>query len=254
MFWLFAVTFPQTLHAAIYKWKDDKGKTHFTDDRSKIPAQFRQQKPHFTPSRSKPQTAPAQKKFGGTGSTKSQFSISGPVEKFYAMDRMGRQKAINIDSNTAVFAVATWCHYSKRFVNFLNDPNIAAKMRELKLVFVFEDEWPTIKKNLDKSVKKGEITQAQANEQLTRLKQKANWGMAYDPSFMDDLPSEHYFASARSTKLKNIYPNSFPSAYSLSKNNFKNSISKWIRSQFKDQKDTQDFLVAEYKKYNKGHK
>ena len=109
-------------------------------------------------------------------------------------------------------------------------------------------------KNLDKSVKKGEITQAQANEQLTRLKQKANWGMAYDPSFMDDLPSEHYFASARSTKLKNIYPNSFPSAYSLSKNNFTNSISKWIRSQFKDQKDTQDFLVAEYKKYNKGQK
>jgi len=51
---------------------------------------------------------------------------------------------------------------------------------------------------------------------LTRLKQKANWGIACDPSFMDDLPSEHYFASARSTKLKNIYPNSFPSAYSLS--------------------------------------
>jgi clan AA aspartic protease (TIGR02281 family) len=28
-------------HSAIYKWKDDKGKTHFTDSLSKIPAQYR---------------------------------------------------------------------------------------------------------------------------------------------------------------------------------------------------------------------
>jgi clan AA aspartic protease (TIGR02281 family) len=28
-------------HSAIYKWKDDKGKTHFTDNLSKIPPQYR---------------------------------------------------------------------------------------------------------------------------------------------------------------------------------------------------------------------
>jgi clan AA aspartic protease (TIGR02281 family) len=33
---------PVLTHSKIYKWKDDKGKTHFTDSLSKIPAQYRE--------------------------------------------------------------------------------------------------------------------------------------------------------------------------------------------------------------------
>ena len=38
-----ALTFgyPQTSEADLYKWKDDNGKTHFTDDPGKIPPQYR---------------------------------------------------------------------------------------------------------------------------------------------------------------------------------------------------------------------
>jgi hypothetical protein len=176
------------------------------------------------------------------------------VETFYAMDQTGRRRTLNIDNNTALFAVATWCHYSKKFINYLNDPLISARMTGLNFIFVFKDEWPTIKKNLGKSVAKGELTQAQADKRLNQLKQKADWGMVYDPSFMNDLPSEYYFATDRFKKLRSIYPKAIPQAYSTSKNNFDNSVSQWIRSQFKDDKETQNFLVAEYKKYNQGEK
>ena len=38
--WVF-LFFASPSHSAIYKWKDDKGKTHFTDSLSKIPPQYR---------------------------------------------------------------------------------------------------------------------------------------------------------------------------------------------------------------------
>ena len=45
MFGVIAVTFvlfhAQPSFAGVYKWKDDQGRTHFTDDPSKIPAQYR---------------------------------------------------------------------------------------------------------------------------------------------------------------------------------------------------------------------
>jgi len=33
--------FAASSHSAIYKWKDDNGKIHFTDNPSKIPPQYR---------------------------------------------------------------------------------------------------------------------------------------------------------------------------------------------------------------------
>lgn len=253
IFIILAVTSPQTLHATIFKWKDKKGKTHFTDDRLKIPPQFRQEKPHFTPAPAKAKASSTEKISDETDNIKPQPS-DGLIETFYAMDRTGQKKAIKIEKNTALFAVATWCHYSKRFINYLNAPQITAKMKDLNLIFVFKDEWPTIKRNLGKSVAKGEITQAQANKQLTYLKQKAKGEIVYDPTFINDLPSKHYFVTERFTKLKNIYPTSIPRAYSPSQNSFENSITQWIKSHFKNQKATKAFLVAEYKKYSQGEK
>ncbi len=43
LLWLF----PAPVDAAIYKWKDDQGKTHFTDDKSKIPLKYREQLEKF---------------------------------------------------------------------------------------------------------------------------------------------------------------------------------------------------------------
>ncbi len=38
---LFVLIFAAPSHSAIFKWKDENGKTHFTDDISKIPSQYR---------------------------------------------------------------------------------------------------------------------------------------------------------------------------------------------------------------------
>jgi len=37
------------LEAAIYKWKDEKGKIHFTDDPNRVPEKYRQEKLKFRP-------------------------------------------------------------------------------------------------------------------------------------------------------------------------------------------------------------
>ncbi len=248
MLLILGVAFPENLAAAIYKWKDENGKVHFTDNRSKIPLKYRKQKPHFapTPASKKPKIPSARKDFQPEGSAQ--------VEGISARDRRGKKTSITADSETAVFAVATWCSYSQRFINYLNDPNISGKMDGINLVFLFNDEWPHIKKNLDKSVKKGKLTPAQASEQLKYLKKKAKGKMVYDPSFMKGLPSEYYFAPDLDGDWKDIFPKAFPVAFSPSNDNFDHSIAQWIRSQFEDEEATQDFLVAEYLKYNKGEK
>ena len=43
--------------AAVYKWKDDQGKVHFTDDKSKIPLKFRKQTQKMKGMAPPPQTA-----------------------------------------------------------------------------------------------------------------------------------------------------------------------------------------------------
>jgi hypothetical protein len=40
---IFLLMIPCIVHGAIYKWTDEKGTVHFTDDESTIPAEYRQQ-------------------------------------------------------------------------------------------------------------------------------------------------------------------------------------------------------------------
>ena len=127
-------------------------------------------------------------------------------------------------------------------------------MQHLNLIFVFEDEWPYIKKWIDKSVKKGRLTQAQADERLRRYKEAARGEIVYKPAFLRDLPGKYYFATPAATKLKKIFPKAIPKAYSPSQENFDQGVSKWLRIQFQDEEDTRDYLVAEFKKYNNGEK
>jgi len=246
------LVFPEAPVAAVYKWKDDNGKLHFTDQPSKIPPKYRKKhgKPIYKTIPQKGETS---------GSTRRSSVETAPIEseepgEFSVVNSYGQRTSITVKDNTALFAVATWCHYSKRFVRFLNDPSVASKMRHLDLIFVFEDEWPYMKKQFDKSVGKNGVTQRRVDDQLRRYKDKARGKSIYKPEFTRDLPGKHFFATHAATKLARLFPKSVPSAYSSSQENFNQSISKWLRIQFKDQPSTRDFLRAEYSKYNKGEK
>jgi len=245
-FFIIGLVFPQTSDAAIYKWRDDKGKLHFTDSPSKIPLKY--QKKHGKPVyKSKPLTTQS----SPVGSATSEGNGS---DKFYAFNSLGQRTPIIIKDNTAVFAVATWCPYSTKLVRFLNDPNISSKIKHLDLIFIFKDEWPHIKKQLDKSVGKGNFTQGQADEQLQHYKKMAKGKPVYEPDFLKNLPGKYYFATSAATKLKKIFPNNVPMVYSRSQKNFGHNIMKWLRLQFDGQKATRDYLRAEFKKYNEGKK
>lgn len=237
---------PQGLEAAVYKWRDDKGKLHFTDHPSKIPLKYR--KKHSKPVYGSP---PPQTGLSSFGSTAGGSEEAGD---FSAFDSFGRRVPITVTDDTVMFAMATWCPYSKKLVKFLNDPDVARKMQHLNLIFIFHDEWPYIRKWLDKSVRKGQLTQQQAERQFERFQEKADGKIVFDPNFLTDLPGKHYFATHAATKLKNIFPGSIPRVYSPSQENFGHGISKWLYLQFKGEVSTRDYLMAEFKKYNKGKK
>jgi hypothetical protein len=243
------LVFPKTSGAAVYKWKDDNGKLHFTDQPSKIPLKYRKKhgKPIYKSRPSQSQTP------GSTQRSQVLIPEEGPGE-FSVVNSYGQRTSITVKDNTALFALATWCPYSKKFVRFLNDPSVSSKMRNLDLVFIFKDEWSYIEKWLNKSVGKNGFTQQQADEQLERYKEQAKGKVIYNSAFTRDLPGKHYFATPAATKLGSIFPKSIPSAYSSSQEDFEQSISKWLRIQFKGRKSTRDFLRAEYRKYNKGEK
>jgi hypothetical protein len=42
----FALIWLADAEAAIYKWKDENGKTHFTDDSTKVPQEFQDKPPN----------------------------------------------------------------------------------------------------------------------------------------------------------------------------------------------------------------
>jgi hypothetical protein len=243
---------PQISFAAVYKWKDDNGKLHFTDQPSKIPPKYR--KKHGKPVY---KSLPPNNQTPGT--TRNSPIGGVPIEseepgEFSVVNSYGQRTSITVDDNSALFAVATWCHYSKKFIRFLNDPRVASKMRHLDLIFVFEDEWPYMKKQFDKSVGKNGVTQRQVDEHFRRYKDKAGGKPLYNPDFTRNLPGKHYFATPAATKLGKIFPKFVPSAYSPSKEIFERSIARWIRTQFNDQTSTRDFLIAEFGKYNNGEK
>ncbi len=238
---IIGLAFPQASGAAIYKWKDDNGKLHFTDQPSKIPLKYRKEhgKPVYKTLPSETQDSPA-----GSASIEGEGS-----DKFYAFNNLGQRMPIIVRDNTVLFALATWCPYSKKLVRFLNNPSIAREMKHLELIFIFEDEWPHIKQGIDESVGKGGLTQKQADEQLQYYKKKAEGKIVYNPAFIKNLPGKHYFATSGATKLQKIFPKKIPRVYSSSQKDFDQGVKKWLGIQFDDRKGTRDYLRDEYGKY-----
>ena len=242
------LVFPQDSDAAVYKWRDENGKLHFTDQPHKIPKKYQQKhnKPVYDSIR--PKTERSSK---GSSAPDAALSATG---EFSAFDSHGRRISISVDDNTALFAMATWCPYSKKLARFLSDPDVARRMQHLNLVFVFKDEWPYIKKWLGKSVKSGQLTQEEADERLERYKEMSKGEIVYDTDFLKDLPGKHYFVTRAATKLQKIFPGSIPNVYSPEQEDFNQGVTRWLRTQFSDDEATQNYLVAEFKQYNKGKK
>ena len=89
------VVFPQTLFAEIIKWKDDKGKTHFTDNILKVPPQYRTGMDRSTPAYNKPKASPIPPK---ASKEKTNFRTSSRAQnkKFSGIDRGSRQVSSNV--------------------------------------------------------------------------------------------------------------------------------------------------------------
>ena len=120
---------PQTSDAAVYKWRDDKGKLHFTDQPYKILNQY--QKKHGKPVYG---SIPPKTQNSSFGSESSGSSGSGDYSAF---NSYGQKVDITVKDNTVLFAMATWCPYSKKLVRFLKDPSVARRMKDLELIFIF---------------------------------------------------------------------------------------------------------------------
>lgn len=106
----------------------------------------------------------------------------------------GSTDTVTPGAGVIVAQIATWCPYSRQYIDFLKDPATAPYVKGKKLVFLLEqDEWPTIRSQFDDALKSGELTQAKVDERIAQLKDDAGNAPVYDPDMLQNLPGNYYF-------------------------------------------------------------
>ncbi len=101
----------------------------------------------------------------------------------------GGKSRLVVDDNTVVFRVATWCHYSVELIEYLGSAKVAPYLKGIKLVFVFEDEWPTIQAEVRAQMKeKGNWSEQAELRRMTELRAAAKGALVFDPDILKAVP------------------------------------------------------------------
>lgn len=120
----------------------------------------------------------------------------------------GSEVKLTPDANTIITQIATWCPYSKKYVEFLRDPEAQALLDEKKFLFLLEkSEWPKVREKLVEQ--SPNATREQIDQQLEELKEEAGYAPVYQPAVLETLPGQYYFIPPNSS----IKGESFPEAY-----------------------------------------
>lgn len=120
----------------------------------------------------------------------------------------GSTVTLTPDDNTVIAQIATWCPYSKQYVEFLRDPDAQALWQGKQFVFLLEQsEWPTVKKHLAEQMENA--TPEEIDRQLEQLQDDAGHAPVFAPATLESLPGKYYFLPPDSK----IAGTSFPEAY-----------------------------------------
>jgi hypothetical protein len=125
----FALLWVVDADAAIYKWKDENGKTHFTDDPTNVPEAYRQ-KP-FLKGIQRQKEAPNSKK----GKVQSEGDTSGEIEGVESEKKEGdKQEGLTDAQRSTVEAVVNFLKEDiSRYNKYYTYPPSRSKFRMIKL-------------------------------------------------------------------------------------------------------------------------
>jgi tannase/feruloyl esterase/VCBS repeat protein len=113
------------------------------------------------------------------------------------VDASGQSVKIEFDENTVLVGTATWCSACRNFKDWIQQPELAAQLQDLRIIFAFSDE------------------------------SAMGQGLIYDPSFIENVPGEVVFIASDSQ----VAPTSYPTVYDSNLDTF-NDISafEWVQS------------------------
>ena len=175
-FTVFLLMIPCIVHAAIYKWIDEKGTVHFTDDESTIPAKYRQQVENIV--------LPEGSKFitegGGKGNETAGSPTAGSLEQDVSLWSSGVISrtdtgtiVVTVEGKDIVFFVS-----SNTRITTDNEKNVSAselkKGRPVTIEYIQQDD-----KNVARSIR---VTLFQEKAPPAVEQQEGGAGQMQDPS------------------------------------------------------------------------
>lgn len=132
------------------------------------------------------------------------------VDRITVLDDDGSKVGISSGGKTIIAQMATWCPFSRQYLDFLNDPEVKTQLSGYTFVFLFEqDEWPTVERHVREGAAEEHLSEQQIRARLKELKADAGYAPVFSPQFLEELPGKHYFVPAKST----IFGRGFPSIY-----------------------------------------
>lgn len=158
---------------------------------------------------------------GGNGG--ASVSTEGPREptRLTVLSSLGVETRLNIDEQTEVLVVATWCPYTRQTDAVLRDPRGRPYVRGKRLIYLLA--WDELDRKANAWVRDGRMTRAQADELIAR--QPEGRPRLVDPEFVDGAATHriYYYDSSHP-----VVTDGFPSAYSGPPNVFRLNYGVWF--------------------------
>ncbi len=121
------------------------------------------------------------------------------------MTEDGKQVDLTVDNKTILTAVATWCPYSQQYIEVLNDSEIKPYIKDYKLIFVFENEYPEMKARIQYGCEEGLYSEGECQELSRSLEEKENQGgLLWNPDFLNNVPGDFYFFPVNSIDVSSV--------------------------------------------------
>jgi hypothetical protein len=157
----------------------------------------------------------------------AQFLVSSWADALKLADAYKNPQDVNITAGDGVFLIATWCPYSRIFVNSLLDDRVKPYLENKKIVFIIPPEWTKYSPNDSKSkYRKTQEEIKQIQEQVPEF--------VFRPDVLNSLKWPYYFFNFLDPNVQdaNIQllttMRGYPSAYSFAERGFLLNPDKWL--------------------------
>ena len=166
-------------------------------------------------------------------STISQSADSAITPKLTVYDEDNTSHSLTIDDSTLYCVVASWCPYSKKFVQMLSNSTYNPITKKYKVILIFEkEEIPKLEQNFKENPSAFGVDSTNADDMAAMTKRfedaKKN-GYLFSPEFLSLIPRSvpHYYSDQATF---NHSVNSYPKAYDSSISEFNSTPLYWYKN------------------------